>query len=665
MSLLVWLPLDGDTHNQGIAPWNFSVSNTSMITVDNSGKIGKCYNFNSTAANNGIYSADNGFMGTYINNKSWSICAWVCTSSTDTCVISLSYGLRIFCGNSTYVSLYNSSRTVTCTSSVAVKDGKWHHICATYDKDSNIITFYVDGVSTKTTSYTSGYIYASSWTNGLFIGRDPNNSTVSDHYLYKGKMNDLRIYGKALSAAEVKEISQGLILHYKLDDRYMEDSVYLSSEITGTAYNASNGKYSYNATSNLAKTTGFFHGKNCVKVYTLQAGSNAQPYSYFSNLYTSDGTNAPEYKALSFDYYTTCPTTTWLNIYKLGSGSGTATWKTISSVGTRTGTYTNSSNSILVQPNEWNHIEVIFHGTTNANAEWGYCINGPAHVANADYYFLYANIQLEQSDHTTGFNKDFHKGRITDSSGYDHYGIVNDTTLTVVPTTARYEYSMRNNQASNSSIYPFKGICNIPASSALTFSWWMNPSTIGNQTSGIFSTSNNNRPTDYQSTAVNMYDSCFSCCNTSGTCVRLNVASYLTVNVWHHYALVYNGSSLIFYKDGVQKTTIAQTGDLKAFAYIFPFYSEAGGAYRCTSGYLSDFRMYVTALSVDDIKALYNVGASIDNKQNLHTYEIREQDNSVIQLLKTGVLLEDELIESDSTQFKSNKIVETNEIIEI
>jgi hypothetical protein len=58
----------------------------------------------------------------------------------------------------------------------------------------------------------------------------------------------------------------------------------------------------------------------------------------------------------------------------------------------RSGTYTNSSNAILVQPNEWNHIEVILHGTSDADAQWGYCINGPVHVSNENYYFLYANI---------------------------------------------------------------------------------------------------------------------------------------------------------------------------------------------------------------------------------------------------------------------------------
>ena len=98
--------------------------------------------------------------------------------------------------------------------------------------------------------------------------------TASGTYL-NGFLNDVRIYDHCLSDKEVEEISKGLVLHYKLDDPYAESSTIITSIINDTAYNSSIGKYGYNAESNLGKISGNFHGKNCVKVYTLTEGQTA------------------------------------------------------------------------------------------------------------------------------------------------------------------------------------------------------------------------------------------------------------------------------------------------------------------------------------------------------------------------------------------------------
>jgi hypothetical protein len=65
MSLQVWLPLNGDLHNQGLS--NITITNNGAI-VDNNGKIGKCYSFDGT--NDYIY-------GTYKITSNISFCCWV------------------------------------------------------------------------------------------------------------------------------------------------------------------------------------------------------------------------------------------------------------------------------------------------------------------------------------------------------------------------------------------------------------------------------------------------------------------------------------------------------------------------------------------------------------------------------------------------------------
>lgn len=46
-------------------------------------------------------------------------------------------------------------------------------------------------------------------------------------YPYYGSLNDFRIYDHCLSPFEIKEIAQGLILHYKLDDPREEETTNL------------------------------------------------------------------------------------------------------------------------------------------------------------------------------------------------------------------------------------------------------------------------------------------------------------------------------------------------------------------------------------------------------------------------------------------------------
>ena len=51
---------------------------------------------------------------------------------------------------------------------------------------------------------------------------------------------------------------------------------------------------------------------------------------------------------------------------------------------------------------------------------------------------------------------------------------------------------------------------------------------------------------------------------------------------------------------------------------------------------ISDFRIYATALSAEDVKALYNTPISIDNHKNLHCMEL-EQTNNQTSFCKSGV----------------------------
>ena len=60
MSLLVWLPLNGNLNNQGLSDLVFTNNNTSTLTTNSSGKIGSCYQ--RATSSNRLSAPSNGFV---------------------------------------------------------------------------------------------------------------------------------------------------------------------------------------------------------------------------------------------------------------------------------------------------------------------------------------------------------------------------------------------------------------------------------------------------------------------------------------------------------------------------------------------------------------------------------------------------------------------------
>ena len=194
MALLIRLPLNGNLNNIGLNNDTFTGTPTY-----GDGKLGKCL------TNGTITSTNTTIPVTITTNPKYSICSWVKTTSTNVWVWRIgdgtgtSRGLWMGTGNAGPYFAYSGS--VAFTGSVAINNGVWHHVCFTVDGAT--ASAYVDGVycggssSTKTDPVSGNAIY-------LFA-----TSTCA--------LQDFRIYDHCLSPREVKEISKGLVVHYKLD----------------------------------------------------------------------------------------------------------------------------------------------------------------------------------------------------------------------------------------------------------------------------------------------------------------------------------------------------------------------------------------------------------------------------------------------------------------
>jgi hypothetical protein len=108
----------------------------------------------------------------------------------------------------------NGGRTYnTYVGNTTLNAGKWYHVGYTYDNGA--IKLYVngalDGTYNVVSSIVSDYIQIFGWS---FV----SGTTVYGNYKLNGRIRDVRIYDHCLSAKEVKELSKGLILHYKFNE---------------------------------------------------------------------------------------------------------------------------------------------------------------------------------------------------------------------------------------------------------------------------------------------------------------------------------------------------------------------------------------------------------------------------------------------------------------
>lgn len=254
MSLQVWLPLNGNLDNKGIA--DISITNNGA-TINNGGKIGQCYYFDNTYAYSNLdysdfgtdftvafwYKIDTAFGGNrhlicLANNWGWENLVFTCAATATN-----QFSFNIGNGNT-------SSRIITCPYVV----GEWQHICFTFkNKNAKI---YVNGVFLKSGTYSINPDWTK--TQKIGLGGTPAGQEKSST-LY---LNDVRVYNHCLSKKEIKEISKGLVLHYNFEDVIVpinaENIIYDSSGYGNDAQVV--GKIQYSTDSKVGNYSLYFDG---------------------------------------------------------------------------------------------------------------------------------------------------------------------------------------------------------------------------------------------------------------------------------------------------------------------------------------------------------------------------------------------------------------------
>jgi hypothetical protein len=98
-----------------------------------------------------------------------------------------------------------------------------HFICGTYD--GKYLRTYIDGELAKETAYSGSISY--SYNNAVMIGAEPDSgSNPQAGYYFKGKISNVSIWNRAITAEEVKYYYEnglkgnehGLVAYYKIDE---------------------------------------------------------------------------------------------------------------------------------------------------------------------------------------------------------------------------------------------------------------------------------------------------------------------------------------------------------------------------------------------------------------------------------------------------------------
>ncbi len=583
MSLRIWLPLNGNLKNQGLN--TYTISNTGV--TDSLGKIGSCYSYSQK------YTLIEG--DSISGLLKFTISCWVYLTNASTYNIFTSEdanGYWQFLLGNNYIRVRDSVSGVTGSridkTITAIPSSVWVHITVVYDE--GVVKVYQNGVLKDTLSFHSGA--AMNAHNKMYLGADGLNGVSS--YPGNCKINDFRVYDHCLSDKEVSEISKGLVLHYRFNDKYNE------------------------GTSNLVPNSSTFSGWSpYTNGYTSISDSEIGDKKV---VITNKGTWCGIYKSLTLPSAGTYTISVWC---KPISRSSTSVNQTLYTGGGGIG-----DTNVYVswdKPGEWQRISMTKTYTNTSLTLYLIAYGGTRGTDTVSCE--YTMPQIEAKDHVTPYTSGTRTPVCTDSSGYEYDGTIGGS-LIVGNDTAKYDHSTKfgNGVYVSPSVFPSF------LTNEATVSMWVKLDQLPPSSPG--------RTMLYTA----WYG--FSCEITSAgkTYFRTQLTSgsqdspsgTISVGKWVHWVGVKSSTGVSLYLDGVLVGKSSNTANFNWSSNVNNRIASYNNSYFLY-GNLSDVRLYSTALSDKDIKELYSVGASIDNKDNTHSYQLNEEYLNLCSLAEYGI----------------------------
>lgn len=246
-----------DSHNNTLGTL---VSMSAASQVD--GVLGKALEFDGAADYVNLGDLNSLSFGNGTSDNAFSIAIWVKrdSASASGTVIDKYYTTALewvfgFFGTALYAWVYDNSAgayrgRIVSGSNAWIPAGEWHQIVWVYDGGglTSSTKIYIDGIQRDSGDFSGGtYIAMENTAQTVSIGRISSGINA----YFDGSIDDVRIYNKALSQAEIAEIygiqapsyinvtapstTEGLIRHYTFDGKDSNTSTGVFSDRKGVA----------------------------------------------------------------------------------------------------------------------------------------------------------------------------------------------------------------------------------------------------------------------------------------------------------------------------------------------------------------------------------------------------------------------------------------------
>ena len=553
MSLQAWLPFtDGTLKQQGLK--NVSATIGGTVNLTNAGKLGKCATIGTSAGGitlpaSTMQSFTECSVAFWIKIISWntSYATFFQAGLGSTPWNNYIFGiLRNNANSNLCFTLTNSSSSSTSASYVSsnLEVGQWYHLAFVYSTE--VCKIYINGVEDK--SYNTSYVPNFAGITHISIGRGTNGS----NYQTNCSLNDFRIYDHALSPMEVKQLARGLVLHYPLNrGGWGQENLILNSNIEKTV-------------------------KSTIVQWDLsnEAKENIKGKTYVisADIKCESGTGV-------IDCYVRSPSTS----------------QSMSSVTIFT--------DITTEYKRYSLVSICNVAQTGTPETFTFRANG-SNGTTTGITFSIKNLKLEYGENVTPWCPNSSDALATTmglngTTEYDCSGFCNNGIKNNLPTyssdTAKYNVSTYLNGVNQTIQLP--NLSTLIPDGIFSFSIWFKKETdewSSKSWETIFG-----GPSGFE----------FQSKSGSTNSPLLYAYSWgkgtkaYTLDEWHHFVMVRTTEGTTFYLDGEQAFT-GTAGSIPSGNYFLGSWSTTTS--QNYKGFMGDARIYATALSADDVLALYN-----------------------------------------------------------